>query len=138
MMRSTVAAAGMIVEKNVGVPMSDGVALRVNVFRPDHVAPVMMSLTPHGKDKTPDRIGMLAMRLSGVRFGQLNCSPMTGFESPDSRFWVSHSYAVVQDDARGMHASDGIAGFLTDQDARDYAEIIGGPPTNRGRPAVSV
>ncbi|MBV8346108.1 MAG: CocE/NonD family hydrolase, partial [Mycolicibacterium sp.] len=52
-------------------------------------------------------------------------SPMTGFESPDPKFWVSQGYAVVQGDARGMHASDGIAGFLTDQDARDYAEIIG-------------
>jgi uncharacterized protein len=125
MMRSTAAAAGMIVEKNVAVPMSDGVTLRVNVFRPDHVAPVVMSMTPYGKDNTPDRIGMLAMRLSGVRFGRLNCSPMTGFESPDPLFWVSHGYAVVQGDARGMHASDGIAGFLTDQDARDYAELIG-------------
>jgi uncharacterized protein len=125
MMRSTITTAGMIVEKNVAVPMSDGVILRANVFRPDHVAPVVMSMTPYGKDNTPDRIGMLAMRLSGVRFGKLNCSPMTGFESPDPQYWVSHGYAVVQGDTRGMHTSEGIAGFLTDQDARDYAETIG-------------
>jgi predicted acyl esterase len=124
MTRST-AQAGIIVAKNVAVPMSDGVTLRVNVFRPDHPAPVVMSMTPYGKDNTPDRIGMLAMRLSGVRFGHLNCSPMTGFESPDPQFWVSNGYAVVQGDARGMHASDGIGGFLTDQDAQDYAELIG-------------
>jgi len=115
----------MIIEKNIPVPMSDGVVLRVNVFRPDHVAPVVMSMTPYGKDNTPDRIGMLAMRLSGVRFGHLNCSPMTGFESPDPQYWVGHGYAVVQGDARGMHASGGIAGFLTDQDAQDYAEVVG-------------
>lgn len=30
------AAASTVVEKNVAVPMSDGVTLRVNVFRPDH------------------------------------------------------------------------------------------------------
>ena len=124
MTRST-AQAGIIVAKNVAVPMSDGVTLRVNVFRPDHPAPVVMSMTPYGKDNTPDCIGMLAMRLSGVRFGRLNCSPMTGFESPDPLFWTSHGYAVVQGDARGMHASDGIGGFLTDQDAQDYAELIG-------------
>ncbi len=122
-MRST-APAGMIVDKNVAVPTSDGTTLRVNIFRPDHAAPVVMSMTPYGKDKTPDRIGMLAMRVSGVRFGRLNCSPLTGFESPDPLFWVRHGYAVVQGDARGMHASEGIAGFLTDQDARDYAEVI--------------
>src|ERR1700745_3536251 len=115
MMRST--AAGIIVEKNVAGPMSDGVTLRVNVFRPEHAAPVMLSMTPYGKDNTPDRIGTLAMRLSGVRFGHLNCSAMTGFESPDPWFWLSRGYAVVQGDARGMHASEGIAGFLTDRDA---------------------
>jgi len=115
----------MIIEKNVPVPMSDGVVLRVNIFRPHHVAPVVMSMTPYGKDNAPDRIGVLAMRLSGVRFGHLNHSSMTGFESPDPQFWVARGYAVVQGDTRGMHASDGIAGFLTDQDAQDYAEVIG-------------
>jgi predicted acyl esterase len=140
MIWSAAATADMIVEKNVAVPMSDGITLRVNVFRPDHVAPVVMSMTPYGKDNAPDRIGMLAMRLSGVRFGRLNCSPMTGFESPDPRFWVSRGYAVVQGDARGTHASEGIAGFLTDQDARDYAELIGwaaDQPWSTGRVALN-
>jgi predicted acyl esterase len=114
----------IIVEKNVPVTMSDGAVLRVNVYRPPHRAPVVMSMTPYGKDNTPDRIGMLAMRLSRVRFGRLNCSPLTGFESPDPQFWVEHGYAVVQGDTRGMHASGGTAGFLTDRDAADYAELI--------------
>jgi len=70
-MRST-GPADIIVDKNVAVPMSDGVILRVNVFRPDHPAPVVMSMTPYGKDKTPERIPMLAMGLTGVRFGQQN------------------------------------------------------------------
>src|SRR5947199_7578858 len=99
----------MIVEKNVAVTVSGGITLRLNVFRPsDRSAPVVLSVTPYGKDNTPDRIGMLAMRLSGVRFGHLNCSPMTGFESPDPLFWVERGYAVVQADARGMHASGGV------------------------------
>jgi X-Pro dipeptidyl-peptidase C-terminal non-catalytic domain len=63
-MRRTTAGAGIVIEKNVSVTMSDGVTLRLNVFRPrDVVAPVVMSVTPYGKDNTPDRIGMLAMRL---------------------------------------------------------------------------
>jgi predicted acyl esterase len=133
--------AGMVIEKSVPVAMSDGVTLRLNVFRPrDVVAPVVMSVTPYGKDHAPDRIGMLAMRLSGVRFGHLNCSPMTGFESPDPLFWVGHGYAVVQADARGMHASEGTAGFLTDRDAHDYAELIGWAahqPWSTGRVALT-
>jgi hypothetical protein len=63
-MRRTTAGAGIVIEKNVSVTMSDGVTLRLNVFRPrDVVVPVVMSVTPYGKDNTPDRIGMLAMRL---------------------------------------------------------------------------
>ena len=43
MMRSTAAAAGIIVEKNVAVPMSDGVTLRV-------MCPVSMRRTDqHGR-----------------------------------------------------------------------------------------
>jgi putative CocE/NonD family hydrolase len=115
----------MIVDKNVAIRMSDGVTLRVNVYRPTGVAPVILSMTPYGKDKTPDRFGMLAMRLSGVKFGRLNCSALTGFESPDPKFWVDQGYAVVQGDTRGMHTSGGVAGFMTDRDAQDYAETIG-------------
>jgi predicted acyl esterase len=114
----------MLVERDVPVCLSDGTTLRVNVFRPDAVAPVVMSMTPYGKDNAPDRIGMLAMRAAGVRFGHLNCSRLTGFESPDPQYWVDHGYAVIQGDTRGMHASEGTAGFLTDRDARDYAEVI--------------
>lgn len=127
----------MIVERDVAVQMPDGITLRVNVFRPDAAAPVVMSMTPYGKDKAPDRVGMLAMRAAGVRFGHLNCSRLTGFESPDPQFWVDHGYAVVQGDTRGMHASEGTAGFLTDRDARDYAEVIGWPPRSPGVPAPS-
>ena len=48
--------------------MSDGVALRINVFRPDHVASVVMSMTPYGKDKTPDRIGAVEIWPSSAQF----------------------------------------------------------------------
>src|SRR5205823_3749137 len=33
-------------------------------------SPVLMSVTPYGKDALPDRLGMMLMRLSGVRFGR--------------------------------------------------------------------
>ena len=114
----------MLVDRDVAVRMSDGTVLRANVFRPDTVAPAIMSMTPYGKDNAPDRIGKLAMRVAGVRFGHLNCSRLTGFESPDPQYWVDHGYALIQGDTRGMHASEGVAGFLTDRDAQDYAEII--------------
>jgi hypothetical protein len=61
-----------------------------------------MSVTPYGKDATPDLIHMTLMRISGVRFGSLDCSTWTGFEAlieshrplgrrhgPASRAWLS-------------------------------------------------
>jgi putative CocE/NonD family hydrolase len=106
--------------------MRDGVRLMANVFRPavERPRPVVMSVTPYGKDVLPDRIGMTFMRLAAVRFGHLACSNWTGFEAPDPVFWTRAGFAVRQADVRGMHKSEGHAGVLTDQDARDYHELI--------------
>jgi predicted acyl esterase len=42
----------MIFDKNVLIPMSDGIELRCNVFRPDQTGkfPVVMSFGVYGKD----------------------------------------------------------------------------------------
>ncbi len=116
----------LIAEKNVAVRLRDGITLYANVFRPAGAerVPAILSVTPYGKDRTPDRLGMLLMRLSRVRFGRLAASRLTGFEAPDPVFWTAHGYAVAQADARGMHRSEGQAGVLSDTDALDYAELI--------------
>jgi uncharacterized protein len=112
--------------RDVAVSMRDGVKLRANVFLPEQGArwPTLLSVTPYGKDRLRDVRGMLLMRIAGVRFGVLDCSRWTGFESPDPLFWTRSGYGVVQADVRGMHTSDGRAGFLTDADAEDYAELV--------------
>jgi putative CocE/NonD family hydrolase len=83
-----------------------------------------MSVTPYGKDNGPDRITNFFMRLSGVKFGQLNCSRFTGFESPDPVYWVQQGYTVVQADVRGKYKSEGRAGVLREQDTEDYYDLI--------------
>ena len=114
------------IERDIAVVMRDGIRLFANVFRPDDGGryPVVLSATPYSKDRLPDRIGMFFMRLAGVKFGRLNCSRWTGFESPDPDFWVRAGYNVVQFDVRGMHKSEGHAGAFTPEDAQDYAEVI--------------
>ena len=116
----------MKVQRDIAVVMRDGVRLFANLYRGEDAAkrPVVLSVTPYGKDNTPDRFGMFFMRLSGVKFGKLNCSKLTGFESPDPVFWVGSGYNVVQADMRGMHKSEGHAGALTPTDAQDYVELI--------------
>ncbi len=119
-------APEVFMERNVPVVMPDGIKLYANVFRPVRSGryPAILSVTPYGKDKLPDRKTMFLMRLTGVRFGKLRCSHWTGFEAPDPLYWVGQGYVVAQADVRGMHTSEGSAGVLTDQDAADYATFI--------------
>src|ERR1700726_2745593 len=82
---TSIAMTSLAMERDLAVPMRDGVRLFANLFRPtaDGPHPVILSVTPYGKDKLPDRITTFFMRLSGVKFGKPNCSQLTGFESPD-------------------------------------------------------
>src|ERR1017187_9578466 len=106
------------IERNLAVPRRDGMHLFANLFKPkaDRPCPMILSVTPYGRDKLPDRVANFFMRLSGVKFGKLNCSRLTGFESPDPVYWVQQGYAVLQADVRGMHKSEGNAGVLRQQD----------------------
>ena len=119
-------ASHVALDRDLAVPMRDGVRIMVNVYRPlpPRPAPVVMSVTPYSKDATPDWFYMLLMRLAGVRFGKLDCSRWTGFEAPDPLFWTDAGYVVVQADVRGMHKSEGQASVLSDRDAEDYYELI--------------
>jgi hypothetical protein len=125
-MKSIRIANGITLDQDVDISMRDGVHLKPNIFRPaeKQLVPVVMSVTPYGKDAAPDWIHMTLMRIVGVRFGALDCSNWTGFEAPDPLFWTRAGYAVVQADVRGMHKSEGHAGALTSDDARDYYELI--------------
>ncbi len=116
----------MIFERDIAVPMRDGIVLRANLFRPagGKPSPVIMSVTPYGKDSGRARLITLLMRLTGVRFGDIRVSHFTSFEAPDPLYWVGNGYAVMQTDVRGMHHSQGHAGVLTDQDAEDYYDLI--------------
>jgi hypothetical protein len=120
------AEAGIVFERDVFVPMRDGTKLCANLFHPadGKRVPVIMSVTPYGKDKLPDRLGNFFMWLAGVRFGNINISRYTGFEAPDPLYWVRNGYAVLQADVRGMHKSEGHAGVLSAQDAEDYHDLI--------------
>ena len=78
------AAADPYVERDVGVPMRDGVLLRADVYRPTREGrfPVLVYRTPYGKHSAAD----------GYR---------THLKA------VARGYAVVLQDVRGRYASDG-------------------------------
>ena len=71
-------------EKDVAVPMRDGVTLRADVLRPQgtDAFPVLVYRTPYGKEPALEEYTMF-------------------------RHAVEHGYAVVVQDVRGRYASDG-------------------------------
>src|SRR3989440_5792530 len=97
-------ASDVTLELDVPVPMSDGVQLMANVFCsfPPRRSPVLMSVTPYGKDVLPDRRGVLLMRPSGTRFGHLDCSAWAGVVAPHPLFLVRAGYAIRHAGCRGM------------------------------------
>jgi predicted acyl esterase len=115
--------AGVVLDRDVAVPMPDGIRLMVNVFRPesDGPRPVILSVSPYGKDDLPQR---WHGGLPGMDFGNVSVSEYAAFEAPDPAFWVPEGYVVIHGNVRGTWNSEGTLQWLSSQDARDYAELI--------------
>ncbi len=92
----------IVIEKNVPVPMRDGVKLRTDVYRPERAGryPVLVSRMPYDKE-----VGQL-----------LN-------DSFDVLRAVQAGYVVVSQDTRGRYASEGDFNPFFDE-ARDGADTI--------------
>ncbi len=121
---------GIVFEQDVLVKTRDGIALRVNVYRPSAAGqyPVLMSLHPYGKDMLPKRIlgryqPLITYRLMR-QAGVIQHSAWTGWEAPDPAFWVPRGYVVVNADMRGFHSSGGQARLFSRQEGEDYYDLI--------------
>lgn len=135
------ASAQVLREHDVAVRMRDGVALRVNVYRPTGPGPfpVILSVHPYGKDAVP-RKRRRGWKLS-VQFRIMNqsepiqLSDLTGWEAPDPAWWVSRGYVVINADERGAGTSDGTGSLFTDSEAMDSYDLIqwaGAQPWSNG------
>lgn len=102
--------AGVLIEKDIMVSMPDGVKLACNVYRPDKPGkfPVILSLTPYGKDQTPPAYKpdgsplpssyapfVLRVHAQGEDVGHMKISMLTPWEGPDAAFWVPNDYVVI-------------------------------------------
>jgi len=123
--------ADVVFERDVEIPMRDGVVLRANVFRPpdDGRYPVIMSAHPYGKDATLPRrrFGRYSVPLQFRMMTQsrpFSISAWTSWEAPDPAFWVPRSYVVVNADLRGWGRSDGTGELLSAQEGDDYHELV--------------
>jgi predicted acyl esterase len=137
--------SGISVERDVGVTMADDVRLSANVFRPAQVdgpLPVILALTPYGKDADPGktREESLARRTAiGLGMGRYRISNSTPFEAPDPAYWVPHGYAVVHIDLRGCFKSQGERKVFSRIEINDYGQIVewaGTQPWSNGKVAL--
>jgi len=117
---------GLRIERNVGVPMRDGIRILVDIYRPAQAAgpvPVLLGWSPYGKHNTSARLPWPA---AGVAEGWI--SGYTAFEAPDPAYWCQHGYAVVYPDPRGSWYSQGElrhGGLGEAQDCYDLIEWLG-------------
>ena len=114
--------AGLAIEKDIIVAMPDGVKLACNVYRPKRSGkfPVILGMTPYGKDQTPpaynpdgsflpNSYSNFVQRLyaHGADMGHQRISMLTAFEFADPAYWVPNGYVVIIADQRGGFKSEG-------------------------------
>lgn len=93
----------VIIEKNVSVPLRDGVCLKADIYRPDQgtAFPVLLQRTPYNKEFLP----IVAMTLDPIRA-------------------AAAGYAVVIQDVRSRWASDGGVFFPYANEEADGADTL--------------
>ncbi|HLH70674.1 MAG TPA: CocE/NonD family hydrolase [Candidatus Dormibacteraeota bacterium] len=133
--------ADLIVERDLPIPMDDGIVLRADVFRPQDQArvPVIMTMGPYGKglayqDGYAPEWEWLIRRHPEVLEG--SSGRYMVWETVDPERWVPFGYAVVRVDSRGAGRSPGILDCWSPREARDYylaIEWAAGQPWCSGR-----
>jgi hypothetical protein len=121
---------GVLVERDVAVPMRDGVTLRVDVFRPvtDDPVAVLLCAHPYGKDNTPPRrrhgYGIPRQYRVLTQSTAFSHSAWTSWEAPDPAHWVARGYAVINADLRGWGHSRGEGELFSAQEGRDGHDLV--------------
>ena len=121
--------AGMVIERDVPVPMDDGIVLRADVFRPPGPGrhPVLLSYGPYAKglafqDGYPDQWRLMVSQHPEVARG--TSSTQQNWEVVDPEKWVPDGYACVRVDSRGAGRSPGVLEPFAPRETRDLYECI--------------
>jgi uncharacterized protein len=109
-------AYGIVVEKDVEIPLRDGARLRADILRPDDGGrfPAIMNLGPYQKDKVwipPDNL-------------EEKPNPLMNWETVNPQWWVPRGYAAVRVDARGTGKSPGQGDPWSYQESLDFYDAI--------------
>ena len=134
-------AADMVIERDVPVPVDDGVVLRADVFRPPGPGrhPVLLSYGPYAKglafqDGYADQWRLMVSQHPEVARG--TSAAQQNWEVVDPEKWVPDGYACVRVDSRGAGRSPGILAPYSPRETRDLYECIewaAGQPWSTGK-----
>jgi uncharacterized protein len=120
----------MIIDHDVPVTVRDGLhparqllpAHNGRAGTSDHVRP------PIRQGPTPTRRGPRSSYSFQYRVlrqtGPVAFSTLTSWEAPDPDWWVAQGYAVINCDLRGAGTSDGFAEILSEQEGKDFYDLI--------------
>ena len=119
----------MIIERDIEVVVDGDEVIRADVFRPVTPGryPVIASLGPYAKNLP------LQQGFASVFDATLALCPEVGagssmehlaFEVVDPEKWVPHGYAVIRADSRGTGRSSGHVGVWSQQEARDFSDVV--------------
>jgi hypothetical protein len=114
----------IVLDKDVAVPMRDGVTSYVDVFRPagTEQVPVIVAWSPYGKSGGTAPSTVAIFDLVGLDHGVV--SGLEKFEGPDPAYWVAQGYAVCNPDPRGIGESDGDSAMFGRQEGKDCHDLI--------------
>lgn len=117
----------VIFERDVSVPMRDGITIYTDIFRPvdseRNQVPAILPWSPYGKtgsgiyryeDQGPFSCGVPKEATTGYE----------KFEAPDPAEWCPRGYAIINIDARGAGMSEGNTVWWGQQEAEDIYDTI--------------
>ena len=122
---------GMLFDHDVAVTMTDGLQLRVNIYRPEKPGryPVLMLMGPYGKDTSladapAYKTSWAKLTAKHPDLCKKSSCRYIRFEAPDPERWIANGYIVIHADVRGAGASPGVLDPFSPRETEDYATLI--------------
>jgi predicted acyl esterase len=119
----------MVIERDVAIPMEDGVVLQADVFRPAGPGryPVILTCGPYAKglafqEGYADQWRLMVSQHPDVARGSSNVHQ--NWEVADPEKWVPDGYVCVRVDSRGAGRSPGRLDPYSPRETRDLYECI--------------
>ena len=112
---------GIVADRNVSIPMTDGVAIDVDIFRPNDQGkfPALVAMSAFNKAIQSEHVWPAATRSRRIRG-----IPDACLEAGPTDFFVRRGYVHIIGSVRGTGRSGGAYNFLSPREVRDTYEVI--------------